>query len=144
MSLLFNTSPMRSNCNLSPKSISTLFSSFKLIMILPYLDVPLYKPYFSTNCFLILKSSSFNEISSFWIKNESIDASKSSPLTLLTNKGVLVSEVLLFFFVTPPTVDSLPFGSINSCTTKTFWPCRPSIVLYLFLIRIIGDFDLLG
>nr|WP_235435148.1 hypothetical protein [Staphylococcus aureus] len=60
-----------------------------------------------------MKSSSFNEISSFWIKNESIDASKSSPLTLLTNKGVLVSEVLLFFFVTPPTVDSLPFGSIN-------------------------------
>ncbi len=122
---------MRSNCSLSPKSITSFFSSFKLIVILPYLVVPLYKPYFSTNCFLILKSSSFSETSSLLIKNESIDASKFQPYTLLTNKCVLVSEDLLFFLVTPPTVDSLPFGSINSFTTKTFWPSRPFLYLSL-------------
>ncbi len=105
---------MRSNCSLSPKSITSFFSSFKLIVILPYLVVPLYKPYFSTNCFLILKSSSFSETSSLLIEMSQLTIHIFPPYTLLTTKGVLVSEDWLFFFVTPPTVDSLPFGSINS------------------------------
>ncbi len=78
-----------------------------------------------------MKSSSFSETSSLLIKNDSIDASKFPPYTFFINKGVLVSEDWLFFFVTPPTVDSLPFGSINSFTTKTFWPSRPSLYLSL-------------
>lgn len=130
---LLMTSAIRSKSNLSLKSISYLFSSFILITILPLSADPSYSLYFLINSFLILKSSSFNDTSSFWIKkNSSIEKPPLSSIFLTSKFGVLRDSNIdfTFFFVTPLTLNILPSKSTNSGTAKTSRPC---VFFFIFI-----------